>query len=155
MDSKHTRGRWLRGRIHAERHLAFIAVLLLSFALIAAACGDDDDGGDTAGLPTAPDGSAVGQGISVPEALASTIDGPLLVNGFLISEDGRVRLCSAQMESYPPQCGGEFLEVAGDFSIDDLEGVQTEGSISWVDDTVQLLGTVDDGTLTVSGLSSS
>lgn len=145
---------WLIGRIHAERRLAFFGVLLLSFVLIAAACGGDDDNDGGAGsLPPndSPAGSAMGPGISVEDALASGSDQALLVNGALVVVDGEARLCTALIESFPPQCGGPSLLIAGDFSIEDIDDVRTEGSVSWTDQQIQLLGAVDDGTLTISG----
>jgi hypothetical protein len=144
----------LTGRMRARRHLAFFGVLLFSFVLIAAACGGSDDDAPAAGSIPPNDGpasSASGPGISVEDAIASTLDGPLLVNGTLVVLDGDARLCSVLLESFPPRCGGSSLAIAGDFSIDGIDDVQTEGSVSWTDQQIQLLGTVEDGTLTISG----
>ena len=102
--------------------------------------------------------SAMGPGISVTDALASDLDGPLLVNGYIIVDDGgqRVRLCEGLLESGPPQCGSPSLLVANidldsvgalDSAIPVDGGIQT---VSWTDHTVQLLGTVDGGTLTIA-----
>ncbi len=145
--------RWLNGRLRAERHLAFFGVLLLSFVLIAAACGADDDvtGIDGPVSGDSPASSASGPGISIEEAIASPLDGPLLVNGTLVVLGGEARLCTALLESFPPQCGGPSLIIAGDFSIDDIDTLQTEGQVSWSNSQIQLLGTVEDGTLTLSG----
>lgn len=50
--------------------------------------------------------------VSVEQALG--LEGKTLaVEGFLLSEEGETRLCSAVLESYPPQCGGDFLTVEG------------------------------------------
>ena len=46
--------------------------------------------------------SGVGPGLSIAGALASTLDGPLLVNGFVLAQGGQVRLCAVLLESYPP-----------------------------------------------------
>ena len=71
--------------------------------LLAAACDDDDDAGDDdAGATATPPSSAVGPGISIAEALDSTLDGPLLVNGALVIRSDEVRLCEALAESFPP-----------------------------------------------------
>lgn len=47
------------------------------------------------------------------EAIDSRLDGPLQVQGFLIERAGELRLCSAILESYPPQCGEPSLRVEG------------------------------------------
>ena len=151
--------------------LAALATLLAVAVLIAAACSDSagsDDApavtGDTATTVVTSDGgggvspvSAVGPGLSVADALASTLDGPLLVNGFIIVDDGgQVRLCAGLLESFPPQCGAPSLGVQG-LDLDGFEGLNSalpvEGGIrtvSWTDQPVQLLGTVSDGVLTVA-----
>jgi len=95
--------------------------------LLAAAC---DDAG--AGPTAAPSSSAVGPGISIADALASGLDGPLLVNGFLVVQGDAVRLCEALAESFPPQCGGDSLRVGGlDLDLDAFEGLSTEQDTTW------------------------
>ena len=91
----------------------------------------------------------VGPGISIPEALTTTLQGPLLVNGFLVAESGEVRLCEALAESLPPQCGGASLRVDG-FDLASLPDSQSAGGVTWSDAPIQILGTVADGVLTVS-----
>jgi hypothetical protein len=117
--------------------LIFIAALLAATAL--AACGGDGDG-------SADD---AGTAISIDDALTSDSDDPLLVSGNLLAEGGEVRLCSALAESFPPQCGGASLAVEG-LDLADVDGLVTEGNVSWTDRPIQLLGVVSDGTLTVS-----
>ena len=91
--------------------------------------------------------SGVGPGISVSEALAADLDGPLLVNGFLVIRGGEhddpevVRLCEALAESYPPQCGGASVVVEG-LGLKSIDGIVSEGPISWTDQSVQVLGTI-------------
>ena len=90
---------------------------------------------------------AVGPGIGVADALASTLGGLLLVNGAVVIVDGEARLCSTLAESFPSQCGGDSIPVVGlDVATLDL---RTEGSVSWTDDHVQLLGTVRDDVLVI------
>ena len=89
------------------------------------------------------EGTASGPGISIDEALqqASTVTGPLLVNGSLfVDPDGTVLLCSAMAESFPPQCGGSRLLVGG-LDLDGLADAQEANGVRWVDQ-VQLLGLV-------------
>jgi hypothetical protein len=102
--------------------------------------------------------SGVGPGISVAEALASDLDGPLLVNGFLVIRGGEsddpevVRLCEALAEAYPPQCGGASLIVEG-LGLKSIDGIVSEGPISWTEQYVQVLGTVSGEVLTVNSTS--
>lgn len=114
-----------------------LAVLSLLFALLVAACGGGSEQKPVpaSGMPIA------GGGLSVSEALASDLDGPLQVKGYLIRRDGELRLCTAVLESQPPQCGEPSLAVAGDVS--GIEPYDGGGLVS-------LLGAVVGGTITVS-----
>ncbi len=115
--------------------------------------------GDTAAptdaTPSSLDGpsaiAAVGPGLSVGEALASTLDQPLLVNGFVVADADGVRLCSVLLESFPVQCGGDRLLVEG-LNLESLGDVTEASGVLWTNQPVQLLGPVEDGVLTVSGL---
>ena len=127
-------------------------VLLTAAALVIAACGtaagsDSTDAPDITHQPNAV--SAVGPGISIEEALASDIDQPVLVNGFIyIDADGNTVLTSMFAESLPPIPGGEILPIEGldptEYELSESQGVR------WTDQFVQVLGVVDDGTLVVS-----
>jgi hypothetical protein len=114
--------------------------ILLAFVLAAglAACGGDDS-------PADDDGAVV----SIDDALASDSDEPLVVSGNLLAQGDDVRLCSALAESFPPQCGGSSLVVEG-LALEDVDGLVTEGDVSWTDRPIELRGVVSDGTLTVS-----
>jgi hypothetical protein len=132
------------------RTLALIAVLAAAAAL--AGCGEDDVPADPpAAGSTVPQtsGLGAGHGISIDEALASDSDEMLLVTGNILAQDGEVRLCSALAESFPPQCGGASLVVEG-LKLEEVDGLITEGDVSWTDRPIQLLGVVGDGALTVS-----
>ena len=128
------------------RKLALLLVAVAGSLLLAAACDDDEDAVAPAGTPPA---SAVGPGISIAEALASTLDEPLLVNGFLVVQGERAELCEALAESFPPQCGGDSLSVEG-LDLDAFEGLSTEQDTTWSEGPIQLLGEVEDGVLTVA-----
>ena len=123
-------------------------ILLLAVATIlsalAAACGDDDGH-----LTPGPISSGVGPGISVGEALTSNLQGPLLINGHLHAQDGHVRLCELLAESFPPQCGGTALVVEG-LDLTTMDGLTSEGPVTWSDQLVQVLGTVEGEVLTVA-----
>ena len=128
-----------------------LAVVTIA-SVVAAACGDDD--GDLVSSPISGVdsgiSSGVGPGLSVGEALTSNLTGPLLINGQLHVENGRARLCEALAESFPPQCAGRFLVVEG-LDLMTIDGLTSEGSVTWSDQTVQILGTVEGEVLTVGG----
>jgi len=74
----------------------------------------------------------------VAEALAKP-NSIVLVNGSLfVDPDGVVLLCDAIAESYPPQCGGERIEVVG-LGLNDFEFQRASG-VRWAEQ-VQVAGT--------------
>ena len=98
-------------------------------------------GSDADGILNIARGTAVGPGISIEEAIGNGGGEPLLVNGSLLVEpDGRVLLCDALAESFPPQCGGARLEVRG-LDLDSLPDLQEGNGVRWAEQA-QLLGTV-------------
>ncbi|MBW3618678.1 MAG: hypothetical protein KY461_00395 [Actinobacteria bacterium] len=121
-----------------------LAVTATVTALALSACGGDDTTGDggAAGAPVP------GGGLTVSEARASELDGPITVTGFLIDDGTSTRLCEASLESYPPQCGEPSLLVEG-ITVVERDGAQQEGDIAWVDQA-SLTGEVEEGTLRVS-----
>lgn len=115
--------------------------------LIVAGCGGE----------TGPDGSgggsATGPGISVQEAIQSDLSDPLLVNGYLfVDPEGEMTLAELLAESFPPQPAGATLRVQG-LDLSEVEDLETAQGVSWTQDYIQLLGTVQDGELIVSGVS--
>jgi hypothetical protein len=116
-------------------------MLALAPALLAAvflaACGASRDS-----RPAGP--------LSIQEALASEQTGPILVRGYLLADGATLRLCEALAESYPPQCGGPALEVIGAKLLEQRQLSKTSGAVTWSDAPVQLLGVVEDETITVS-----
>ncbi len=126
------------------KRILILLVFLAIASVVPAACGDDQ--GDLASGPI----SGVGPGISIDEALTSNLKGPLLINGLLHVEEGQVRLCAVLMESFPPQCGGSFLVVKG-LDLMKMDGLTSEGSVTWSDRPVQVLGALEDEVLTVAG----
>ena len=125
------------------KNLVLLLAVVTVVSTLAAACGDD--GGDLAPGPI----SGVGPGISIGEALTSNLQGPLLVNGHLYAQDGQVRLCELLAESFPPQCGGKTLVVEG-LDLTAMDGLTSEGRVTWSDQLVQVLGTVEAEVLTVA-----
>ena len=126
-----------------KKILVLLAIVTIA-SVVAAACGDDD--GDLDSGPI----SGVGPGISIAEALASNLKGPLLVNGHLHVQNDQVRLCEVLAESLPPQCGGRVLVVKG-LDLKTMDGLTSAGSVTWSDQPVQVLGTVEGEVLTVGG----
>jgi hypothetical protein len=129
---------------------ALVPALLIA-ALLAGCGGDGDSGADdsSTSAPSQVSGLGAGPGISIEEALASDSEQQILVNGNLLASGDDVRLCYALAESFPPQCGGPSLRVEG-LKLEEVDGLVTEGGVSWTDRPIQLLGTVADGVLTVS-----
>ena len=128
------------------RTLALIATLAAATAI--GGCGGEDPAvGDPGAGSTVPQTSGLGAGpaISIDEALASGSEEPLLVAGNLLALDDEVRLCSALAESFPPQCGGASLHVVG-LKLAEVDGLITEGDVSWTDRPIELLGVVDNDT---------
>lgn len=81
--------------------------------------------------------------LTVAEALThgSTDDLVRVTGSLFVDPDGTVRLCDAYLESFPPQCGGDRIEVEG-LDLDTMERLQTEGDVSWAEG-VTLLGAVE------------
>jgi hypothetical protein len=134
------------------RTLALFATLAAAAAL--AGCGGDDapadDAAPAAGAATGstvPQTSGLGAGppVSIDAALASGSSEPQLVAGNLLVQDGEARLCSALAESFPPQCGGASLHVEG-LKLEEVDGLITEGDVSWTDRPIELLGVVENDT---------
>jgi hypothetical protein len=127
--------------------LTLFATMLAAAAL--AGCGDSDpDTGEPAGGGTTVpqmSGIAAGPGISIDDALAADSDEPLLVTGNVLAQGDEVRLCSALAESFPPQCGGASLHVVG-LDLAEVDGLITEGDVSWTDRPIELLGVVENDT---------
>jgi hypothetical protein len=95
----------------------------------------------------------VGPGISVGEALAFRLGGPLLVRGWLWrAYGGDLRLCSGLTDSLPPQCTKPWLTVKG-LDLSKVDGLRTEGEVTWSLQPALVLGDVTGGLLEVSGLS--
>ena len=130
--------------------------LLIAFvalgALLLGACDSSDDEPTTE--PASPGSSAMGPGISVADALASELDEPLLVNGFIVATAEDVRLCEVLAESFPPQCGGAYLVVEG-LDLASVDGLEEASGVRWTNDFTQILGSVEGSRLTVDSLSSS
>ncbi len=150
-----------------------IVGLVLLLALVGAACSIQDTAPDTANVVAASDPqpladgpvgdviadsttaarggtTVVSPGISVTEALESDLAGPLVVNGFLVTTADGAYLAETLAESYPPQPGGARL-VVENLDTNLIDGLVTAQGITWSDQPVRLLGTVQDGILHING----
>jgi hypothetical protein len=119
------------------RLLTLVPVLL---ALAACGGGADGDGGEQPPAAGAPIPSG---GLSVAEAIASDLEGPLAVRGYVIARDDEYRLCEAILESDPPQCGEPSLRIDGP-SFAELRKLSDTAA------QVSLLGDVEGGVIRVS-----
>jgi len=138
-----------------RRFAASSCVLGLFLAAIAAGCTGDGDGSArrssaTAGGHPPAVGAPLGPGVGVADALGSGIDGPVLVNGYLVATTTGVRLCTSLGESTPPECAGPEIEVRG-LADGELERLVTarRGGTRWSVASVQVLGVVRNGQLVV------
>ena len=127
----------------ADSRRAYRGAAALLSVLALAGCGGGSDGeaqtatrGPSAGVPI-PRG-----GLTVSEAIASDLEGPLQVKGYVIGD----RLCEAILESHPPQCGQPWLRIEGEVDAD----FEEEGGVRWTDEQLSVLGEVEDGVIRIS-----
>ncbi len=114
-------------------------LLPVMLVMLAVACGSDDSGGTKAG-----DGAELTE---IGQALNATNGSEVTVGGFLIVDtDGNSRLCSVLLESFPPQCGGDRIDLPGFevSSVPNTKSVQfSEGGIRtviWSDGSISVKG---------------
>jgi hypothetical protein len=112
--------------------LALVPVLVV---LVLTGCGGDEG-------PLTPD-------------QARDASGEVTVEGALIALEGEpVRLCSAILESYPPQCGEPSIEVRG-LDLDSLGLSETRpgedvAAGRWSDKPITVTGSIENGVLVVT-----
>jgi len=131
--------------------------LFLALTLAACAAAGPDDPIDSDDTPPASVGSGgapvlvVAEGnrgggdtaMSVADALGhQATDDIISVTGALfVDADGTVRLCDAIAESFPPQCGGERIEVEG-LELASVADLQDENGVRWAEGVI-LFGSVE------------
>ena len=98
------------------------------------------------GTITLPDeGAAVdGPGISIPEALETAGDEPLLVNGILLQDtEGTIWLCESLTDASPRACADSQLQVENwpednmatfDPANEEVTGLHEEDGVGWIED---------------------
>jgi hypothetical protein len=127
-----------RRRAHRAAAAGLTAAGLTAAALLlAAACGKGES-------PASPEGT-----FTIEEALRADVDGPIRVRGTVIADARGVRLCSAILESHPPQCGKPSLVVRG-LDLVGVSNMEQAKGVGWTSREVTIEGEVDDGVLTVS-----
>ena len=121
--------------IAAGRSAIFLGIALALAIALLVACGGDENEFDIGGGQT-----------SIGQALEAAEGSEVMVSGFLIADrDGSARLCSALLESSPPQCGGDRIELLGfDASIvPDTSSPQRQSDIRtvrWTNDQITVTG---------------
>ncbi len=123
-------------------------VVGLTAAFVLAACAAPTDIDNPTAPGTAPvlviaEGDAGGPGLSVADALEhQATDDIVTVSGALfVDADGTMWLCDAIAESFPPQCGGDRIEVEG-LDPGDVPNLQEEQDVRW-SESVTLVGSVE------------
>jgi hypothetical protein len=130
-----------------------LSLSVVAIAIAASACGGGDPAAAPPPAPASPPASPVE--LTIEEALASPPEGPVTLTGFIVaSEDQPVRLCSALLESYPPQCGQPELTVEG-LDLDSVEGLTRPDDpqfahTAWTDQQISLTGELTDDVLAVT-----
>jgi hypothetical protein len=122
---------------HRRRAHRAAAAGLTAVTLLLAACGGDE-------RPASPDGV-----LTVTEALRVDGGGSVRVRGTLIADARGVRLCSAILESHPPQCGQPSLTVRG-LDLVGVSNMEQAKGVGWTSREVTLAGEVKDGVLSVA-----
>lgn len=93
------------------------------------------------GMLTIADQPVDAPAISISEALASGGEPVRVIGSLLVDPEGTVLLCDALAESFPPQCGGERLEVIG-LDVESVPNLEEGNGVRWAG-SVELSGTVD------------
>jgi len=84
--------------------------------------------------------------MEIRQALETAEGSQVTVSGFLIADkDGNTLLCSGLLESYPPQCGGDRIDLLG-FDASTVPNTQTPqtpseiGTVRWTDSFITVTG---------------
>lgn len=114
-----------------------IVSTLVAVMLLAAGCGSDSDQPDVSpGLPLSVEGLLTAE----PTAEVSVV-------GFVVINASGPRLCAVLAESFPPQCGGESVELL-ELAVAELD-LEEEQGVRWTDLQVVLSGSYDNAGFTV------
>ena len=119
------------GRMKGLAAILGVAVLMA----VVAACGDGaepaslSDEVPTQAPPAVGGTSPIGQALDAAEGSEVTVSG-----FFFANKDGNTRLCSGLLESFPPQCGGDRIDLLGfdASSVPDTSSPQSSSEIQTV-----------------------
>lgn len=122
-------------------------LLLVAATLVLAACApanDEPPAGSGADVVLVARNEAFDDlpPISVSDALLAEDGREVVVSGALfVDPDGGVQLCEAIAESFPPQCGGNRVEVEG-LDLAGVAGLQAANGVQWAE-SVQVFGLIE------------
>jgi hypothetical protein len=86
----------------------------------------------------APDDCPDGRSYPVEAVVRDRPSGVVQVEGFIVSEGGETRLCSALLESHPPQCAAPSIRLGE--SAPQGDGVKTAEGVTWTEEEQRILG---------------
>ncbi len=149
-------GFWTSARVRGALGACAVACLCL------ASCSGSDAAVADSEQTTQRDNEAdIGDLLSDDASIAFD-DGPLQATfgGYLLIEGESQRMCASLLESYPPQCGEELIELVGDFdtiterareSFEDPDNapITTDAGVTWTTEWTTIRGILADGTLLV------
>jgi inhibitor of cysteine peptidase len=110
-----------------------------------------DDGSETSEQPvTTPliDPNALTVAELIDRVAAGRGTGEFTVVTVLFDDGTGLRMCEVLAESFPPQCVGLSIDITNPDVVD--ADFTVEGDVRWTDRPVQLTGTIDGETFTVS-----
>jgi hypothetical protein len=111
----------------------------LTVALLGCGSGDgssDGDGSSSGGLP-----------LSVEGLLEAEPSGSVEAIGFVVIDPAGARLCFALAESFPPQCGGDRVEIVNPGDLD--VAFEESEAVRWTDSAVVVRGEYSQKTFTI------
>lgn len=79
--------------------------------------------------------------LSIAEALAYEGSEVIAVQGFVVRVGDSAKLCDALAESFPPQCGGDSVDILNPDATTGFTLVE-EGSTQWSPEPVTMLGSI-------------
>ena len=89
--------------------------------------------------------------ITVANALSQADDTAVVTRGVYFLKSGdQPLLCGVLRESFPPQCGGDSINLVG-YDLRSVPGIVSEGAITWSDIPLVLAGRISGDTLTAIG----
>jgi hypothetical protein len=131
------------------RPVPFLTAILVATVLASCATAQPSADPPASRAPAGPgvDGTltiaddVAGPAVQVADALARRGEAARVRGSLFVEGNGRMLLCEAIAESFPPQCGGQRLEVVG-LDLATIAGLQSANGVRWAE-AVELSGAVD------------